>query len=186
MAGSIIAAAPSVLGLGLMYHLARVLFALERGRFAMIGTSAGWCATALLAWVLAATTVVGTDAVGALRALGLASGIGSLIGAGVLAWSVARQLGGSALAGVARTGGAALLGAGLGAGAGLAINAALVVDSTLGSVLVGVLVGAVAAAITVASVALLDRASLRAVLRRPARSGDGAGDTSTELTGDDR
>lgn len=186
MAGAIIAAAPSVVGLGLMYHLARVLFALERGRFAMVGTSVGWGTTALLAWIFAATSVAGSGAVGALRALGLASAIGSLIGAAVLAWAVVRLLGGSALAGVGRTAASALLGAGLGAGGGLALAGLLPGESTLGAVLVGVAAGVVAAGITAGTVALLDRSSVQALRRRRGEQEAEPDRAQTETTGEDR
>lgn len=167
MSGAIAAGALGVVGLGLMYHLARVLFSLERPRPAMLGTSAGWLAVAALAWILAATTVPpGGDAEALLRALGLATSAGSLLGAAVLAAAVRRELGPSSLVGLFRTGTVALLGGAAGAAAGLGLVALLPTGAVPGAVGVGLLAGGVAAGVTLAAVVLGDRSTWHAVRSR--------------------
>lgn len=174
MAGGVAAGGLGVIGLALMYHLARVLFALERPRPAMLGTSVGWIAVALVAWILAVTTVPdGSDTPAVLRVLGTATSAGSLLGAAMLASAVRRELGPAALSGLARTGGVALVGAGVGAVAGLGVVGLAPAGSgsagsVVGAVAVGLLAGAVAAGLTLAAVVVADRSTWRAVRSRGA------------------
>lgn len=171
MAGGVALGAPSVLGLAVMYHLTRVLFALERSRLALIGTSAGWIGVALAAVVLAGVFVPhGQDAAGVLRALGLAASIGSLIGAATLGWAVRHELGAQAVHGLVRTLAVSVPAAVLGAVAGAGLARLVPHPSAVAAVGIGVGVGALAAAIVVTVVATADRATwrvLRAALPGP-------------------
>lgn len=165
MGVSIAAAALSVLGLALLFHLARVLFALERGRLVLVATSAGWLLVALLALVLVATS--GGGAVAVLRSLGLATSIGTLAGGVLLALFIRREVGSPALAGVARTTAVALAGAVVGALAGLGV-AGLDGGGLAADLGIGAAAGLVALGVTGGVLALGDRQLLRVVLRRRA------------------
>lgn len=165
MGVAIAAGALSVLGLALLFHLARVLFALERGRLVLIATSAGWLLVAGLAWLL--VTASGGGAVEVLRALGIASSAGTLTGGLLLAVLIRREVGPAALAGLARTTLVSLAGAALGAGLGLLV--ARLGPTGLGfDVLLGAVAGLVALAVTAGVLVLGDR-GLVTVLRRRGR-----------------
>lgn len=177
MAQAVVAGAPSVLGLALMYHLSRVLFATEHARHALVGTSVGWVAVAGTAWLLVATTVPdGGDATAVLRALGAASSVGTLIGAAVLAVAVRGVVGPHALTGLARTATVAVAGGVVGAGAGLAVAGLAPDGGVVVAVLLGLLGGGLAAAITAGGVLVGDRSTMTAL--RTARRRPGAADTT--------
>lgn len=171
MAVAVIAAAPSVLGLGLLLQLSRVLFALERGRGVLLGTSLGWAAVAVIACILVLPGPGG--AVRVLASLGLATSVGTLGGAAVLAALVRRAVGPAALRGLARTGLLALAGAVLGAGLGGGLSwwaQQAGATGTAADLLIGTLAGALALGVTTAVVIMGDREVLAAV-----RAGKGRG-----------
>jgi putative peptidoglycan lipid II flippase len=116
LAPAVVAFAPGLVGYGLMAHLQRVLYAVDRSGPAVAATAAGWLVVAAAAVVAvlagpggAAPTVAG---------LAGATSLGvSVAGAGLL-WQVKRALGPGAVAGLGRTAWVGLGGAATGALAG--------------------------------------------------------------------
>ncbi|NTW40269.1 MAG: virulence factor MviN, partial [Cellulomonadaceae bacterium] len=119
MAAALTWMAPGLLGFALVLHLTRALYALHRGRTAVVATASGWLAVAGAA-VLAVTLTTGdtVDAVTTLRGLGLASSVGMLIAGAALVTGVVLAAGRAAVAGVARTTLVLVVGGLLGAVAG--------------------------------------------------------------------
>lgn len=165
MAGAVVAASLSVVGLALVFHLSRVLYAVERNRVALVATSLGWGTVTLAALVGAAVVVgTGTDATATLQVLGAAASVGSLVGALALLVGVRRTLGADATRGVART---ALVSAA--AAVVAAVAGRWVADLDLGggvtaAVVAGLLAGAVAALVTAVLTALGDRQAVTRLL----------------------
>jgi len=116
MAPTLVRMAVGVVGYGLLFHLSRTLFALERGRRAVAGTAAGWLTAAVLAVLL--TAGGDADPVRTLHALGLALAVGMVVGAVVLLTLVHGAAGRGSLAGLGRTAVVAGAGAVVGAAAG--------------------------------------------------------------------
>jgi putative peptidoglycan lipid II flippase len=116
MAPTLVRMAVGVVGYGLLFHLSRTLFALERGRRAVAGTAAGWLTAAALAVVL--TRGGAPDPVRTLHALGLAVGAGMVVGAVVLLVLVRGAVGPGILVGLGRTAVVAGVGAVVGAALG--------------------------------------------------------------------
>jgi len=82
MASALTWMAPGVVGLGLIFHVSRVLYSMDRARAALVGTSLGWVAVsaaAVIAVRLLAPT--GGDSPATLVGLGLAHSIGMSIAA---------------------------------------------------------------------------------------------------------
>lgn len=119
MGPALVATAPGLLGLGLLFHGSRALFALERGRLAVATTSTAWGGV-VVASVLACLVLVGDSADGprTLVALGLGTSIGMTVGVVVTLAALRRAGGAGALEGVGRTLTVGVLGAGAGAVAG--------------------------------------------------------------------
>ncbi|NMR21417.1 murein biosynthesis integral membrane protein MurJ [Cellulomonas fimi] len=119
MTPTLVALAPGLLGYALIFQLSRVLFALERGRAAVIGVVSGWGAvvvTSLVAVRLLAPG--GGDGAATLLGLGLGNTIGMTVAGVALLVAVRRSAGAAALSGVPRTLVVVLVGAGIGAVAG--------------------------------------------------------------------
>ena len=111
--------APGLLGLGLVFHVTRALFALERGRLAVAVTSTAWGAVVVGSVTTCLVLVGGTpDGPLTLVALGLGSSIGMTVGAVAALTALRRAAGPGALRGVARTLALGALGALVGAVAG--------------------------------------------------------------------
>ncbi|MEJ5914234.1 lipid II flippase MurJ [Pseudokineococcus sp. 1T1Z-3] len=190
---AVTAIAPSLLGLALVAHVGRALYALERGRAAAAATVAGWLVV-VLAQVVLAAALPGSE-----RVVAMAGGtsVGMVVAAVLLLRALARAAGREALAGVGRTCAASVGAAVLGAAAGRVVTDALTGGATSGEVaeVLGVggaaasgpllllaagLTGAVVAAVVVLAVALVaDRGAAGALLarvrrRRPARGDDGS------------
>jgi putative peptidoglycan lipid II flippase len=86
---------PGLLGFAAMFHGSRSLYALERGRTAVVANVAGWGVVAVATIVLAALAAPhGDDPDATLRALGVANSIGMLVG-GVLAVAGLRRAAGA-------------------------------------------------------------------------------------------
>ena len=158
--------APGLLGYGLLFHVSRTLFALSRGRAAVVGVASGWGLVAVGAVVAGLLLPEGASSVQTLEALGAAISVGMLAGAGLLLAALARAVGRDALRGLARTG-VVLVVVGLPA----ALLGRLAVDAVLGTV--GGLIGALAAGVVGLAVVLLgvgaavwlaDRGTVREVL----------------------
>lgn len=172
--------APGLLGFALVFHVSRALYALERGRLAVLAASAGWVTVALASWVACLVLVPGgRDAAATLHALSLGNTIGMVV-AGVALLAVLRAAAGAeAVAGLART--LAVL---VAAGAVAGVAGRWVVDAV--QALAEGIPGAVAAAaggaavvvvLVVGAVAVLDRSTLTGLLRRGA-GGGGAGEAT--------
>ncbi|WP_298806601.1 murein biosynthesis integral membrane protein MurJ [uncultured Pseudokineococcus sp.] len=169
VADAVTAVAPALLGLALVAHVGRALYALERGRAAATATVTGWLAV-VVAEVALAAVLPGEDRVVALAA---GTSAGMVVAAALLLRALGAAAGPRALAGVGRT-----LAASLGAGAAGAVVGRLVVDALLGALdgsdagteLAAVGAGAAGAAaavlVTAAGAALLDRRTAAAALAR--------------------
>jgi putative peptidoglycan lipid II flippase len=159
LGNGLIAFAPAAIGFAVLMHVGRVLYARHAGREVAVVTSAAWVLVAVAGVVLTASW----DAVPALAA---AMSVGMVAGAVVLLAVLARQAGKAVLAGLPRAALAALVGAVLAGAAGWAValpaDDAGVGTAVLFSVLSGLAVVIVYAAVAVA----LDRADVRALLRR--------------------
>ncbi|MBO3093219.1 murein biosynthesis integral membrane protein MurJ [Cellulomonas dongxiuzhuiae] len=157
--------APGVVGLAVMFHVSRTLYAVERPRAAVAANVVGWGSVAVLAPVL--LLVTGTDGSAVLRAIGLATSLGMTAG-GIAAVVVLRRAAGTAaLSGMLRTAVVALVAAGAGAVAGRAV-ASTVLDLVGDDVwsATGAAAGAavVAATVVAAAVMVLDPGTLRGVV----------------------
>lgn len=165
MTAALTAMAGGVVGLGVVFHVSRTLYAVERSRAAIAVNAVAWCAVVVASLVAVLTVDPGTAA---FARLGAGTTVGMTVG-GVVALAVqARVLGAPALSGLTRTVlvalGAAVCGAVLGR---------LVADAVLGVVGDDPLTAAaaagggavVAAGVVACAVALLDRSTLVGVLR---------------------
>lgn len=166
--------APGLLGYGLILHVSRALFALERGRAAVVGVAAGWTAVAV-ASVVAVRLLApgGGDAAGTLIGLAAGNTVGMAVAGVVLLLALARAAGSDALAGTRRTtvvvGVAALAGAVLGrwvvdAVTGAALGPVASTPPVVTSLLVGVLGAAVAAGAVLAAGWVTDGRAMRQAL----------------------
>lgn len=168
--------APGLLGFGLVFHLSRVLFALERGRAAVIGVAGGW-STVTAASLVAVRIFApdGDDGRGTLVGLALGNTIGMLVAAVLLLVGVARAGGAAAIAGTARTAVVGVLGAGVGAVVGrLCLDAVLAPDPGMLNVLVGGAVGGIVSLGVVGLAArMLDHGTLQAGRPSAVRGVDG-------------
>lgn len=161
--------APGLLGYALLFQLSRVLFALERGRAAVVGVAGGWATVAVAQLLLVSVlTSGGADGEGTLRGLALGHTAGMTVAGVLLLTAVGRSAGRAALDGVVRTVAVTVVGAAGGVLAGRALVDAVLGDAraTVGAALIAGVVGAlVAGAAVLAAVAVADRATLRAVRR---------------------
>lgn len=161
--------APGLVGLGLMLHLTRVLYALERSRAAVLASAVGWGVGTVCASALAvAATTGGQDAPATLVALGAGGSVGMLVGAVAAVLVVRKAAGPEALHGIAR---AAVVLIGAGAAGAVAGRAAadLLADiwiGTAGVVGAGGVGATLAVGITLAGAWIADRGSLREMLGR--------------------
>lgn len=163
-------AAPGLLGFGLIFHVSRALYALERGRLAVIGASVGWAVVIVASWIGCAVLVGGTpDGPATLRALATGNSIGMLTAGVVLLVLLRRAAGAEAVQGIARSAVVLVL-----AGAAGSWVGRLVVDGLQG-VLPGGVSGAVLAAVAgavagtvvlLAAVWVTDRGAITGLLRR--------------------
>ncbi|HMO12452.1 MAG TPA: hypothetical protein PKB06_13335, partial [Actinotalea sp.] len=122
MSGALVRMAVGVVAYGLLFHASRILFALERGRAAVIGLSTGWLAVGEAAVVLTAAGArrdpePPLGSVATVHALGTAVSLGMVAGAVLLLLLVRRAAGPGSLAGLQRSGGV-LAGAAVLGGAG--------------------------------------------------------------------
>jgi len=174
MTPTLVLLAPGLLGYALIFQLSRVLFALERGRAAVIAVVTGWLAVvgASVVAVLALTTD-GPDGPAALRGLAIGNTIGMTVAGLALLLAVRRAAGASALTGTPRTLIVTFTGAVLGAcGGRLVVDAALMLtDREISTAIMAGLGGAALSAFAVAVVTWWgDRTTITGALavdRRP-------------------
>jgi putative peptidoglycan lipid II flippase len=165
---ALIVMAPGLLGFSLIAHIARTLYALERGRAAATATSIGWL-------TVIAGSVVGTRFTPVVIGLAWGNTLGMTLAAVLLLAALRRWAGIEALDGLARV---------LAAGAGAAVIATLgghevgvlMLDALnggrIGSIIAGVIAGGASAVVFVVLLAALDRKDLATVLDRlPLRRG---------------
>ena len=156
-----------VVGLAVMFHVSRTLYAVERPRAAILTNVVGWGAVALAVPLL---VVLGDpqDPTAVLRSIGLATSLGMALGGVVAVLALRHAAGGAALAGLGRTAVVAVGGGVLGAvaGRGVATTVMNVVGDGALSATAAAGGGAVVAVTAVAAaVALLDRGTLTGVVR---------------------
>jgi len=165
MTSTLTAMAPGVLGLAVVFHVSRTLYAVERSRVAIAVNAVAWSAVTVA--TLVAVLTVPPGAVVFAR-LGLGTTIGMTVGGAVALAVLARTLGTPALAGLTRTVVVVLAGAASGALLGrLVADGVLEVvgDDALTAVAAAAGGAVVAAGVVAAAVALLDRSTLVGVLR---------------------
>lgn len=168
MTPTLTALAPGLVGYALIFQVSRVLFAIERGRAAVIGVAAGWTAVLASSWVAVRLLAPdGGDARATLVGLGLGNTIGMSVGGVVLLVGVVRASGRQTLAGSGRTFVVTTLGALGGALAGRwLVEAVGPVENVVAAVGIGV-AGAVLAVLVVAAAGWAgDRSTFRAMARR--------------------
>src|SRR5699024_10552559 len=161
--------APGVVGLALIFHVSRTLYALDRQRYAVGATALGWLVVTLA--VIAGVSIAAPEG-GAQEAtlaiLGLAHAIGMTVAAGALLYALARALPGSVGRATARTVAVGVAGAVIGAGLGrwaTTVVLDLAATSLLAAVMAGALGAILAGGIVAASVIAADRGIL-STLRR--------------------
>lgn len=143
MAAGLTWMAPGLLGFALILHLSRALYALHRGRAAVVATALGWLVAAVCGVGAVLVRTGGErDRLGALEGIGMASTIGMTVAGVALIVALVRSAGRDAAVGVARTA-AVLVSGGLVA----AILGRLVVDALGGGTWVGAIAAAVVAAV---------------------------------------
>ena len=163
--------APGLLGMGLIFHVSRALYALERGRLAVLAVSSGWLTVVVASWVACLVLVPGAaDGPATLRALAVGSSVGMLVAGLVLLLVLRSAAGAGAVAGLPRTLAVLVVGGTLGAVVGRwtvdAVEA--LTDGLAGAVGAGAGGAALAVAVVVGLVAALDRSTLTGLLRRGA------------------
>ena len=168
MAPTLALLAPGLLGYALIFQLSRVLFALERGRAAVVAVASGWLAVAVASIVAVLVLAPeGGDGRRTLAGLAMGSTLGMVVAGAVLLVAVARAAGRPAVAGTVRTVLVATLGAVPGSLLGrLVADRLLGPDTSWGPALAGGLLGGALAALLVLGIAWLgDRGTLVGALR---------------------
>lgn len=169
--------APGLVGLSLIFHGSRVLYASGHQRSAVLSTTTGWILLVAVAWVAVialkpgAGSVLADHQTAALIGLGIGHTVGMSVAAVGLTWSILRLVRTKAL--LSRTFTTTLVAALSAIVGGLAGR--WVVEAILGSspgmvatVLSALLGGLVAVAIVAVSTVLFDRSLLRALARKHA------------------
>lgn len=170
--------APGLLGLGLIFHVSRALYALERGRLAVLAVSSGWATVVVASWVACAVLVPGArDGAATLRALAIGTTTGMLVAGVVLVLVLRAAAGTDAVRGIVRTSGVLLVGGVLGAVAGRwTVDAVQQLTHGLpGAVGAAAGGGSVAVALVAALVWGLDRSTVTGLLRRGGPAAPAAG-----------
>ncbi len=163
MVDALVPMAAGVIGLGVLFHVSRCLYALEHARAAVAVNVLGWGVVSATAAVL----VLVADAP-VLGALGVAVTTGMTVGAVAALVALRGSAGAGALAGLARTLAVVLVAGAAGAAAGrwVADTVLLLAGQGPASATGAAAGGAVVAAVVVgAAVALLDRGTVTGVLR---------------------
>jgi putative peptidoglycan lipid II flippase len=162
LSGAITVMAPGLLGFGLIAHIGRALYALERGRAAALATAAGWLAVIV-------GSVLGVRWAAIVTGLAWGNTVGMTVAGGLLLVALRRCGGPDAVAGVGRV----LLAGGVAAAAGAVVGREVGVLALNGlatgmaeSLLAGLLAALVSTAGFVAVLALLDRRDLTSVVGR--------------------
>lgn len=105
MTGTLTAMAPGLLGFGVLFHVSRALYALERARFAVLAAGLGWSIVMVFSVVLAFVLVPdGNDGGATLLALGIGNSAGMIVAGGVAVASLRRAAGPGVVTGLVRSG----------------------------------------------------------------------------------
>ena len=105
--------APGLVGFGVLFHISRALYALERARWAVLAASIGWGAVMVVSIGLAFAFVPhGWDGTKTLLALGLGNSVGMIVAGGVAVGALRRAAGPGVVSGLLRSG-LTVLGAGV-------------------------------------------------------------------------
>jgi len=159
--------APGLLGFGLIFHVSRALYALERGRLAVIGASVGWAVVIVASWLGCLLLVGnGTDGPATLRALAVGNSIGMLTAGVVLLTLLRGAAGAEAVHRIARSAVVLILGGALGSVAGRLVVDLLRGDGVVSAVLAAVVGAGIGALVLLAAVWLTDRSAITGLLRR--------------------
>ena len=160
--------APGLIGFAVLFHASRSLYALERGRAAVVANSIGWGVMAACVVLFVALDVPFGGATGTLAGIGAASSTGMVVGGTLAALALGRAAGWAALAGLPRS----LLVLGTGAVVGavtgrwVANSVQTVVGDSWGTALLAAAGGAVVAGLVVAlALGAFDRSVVRSVLQ---------------------
>lgn len=169
--------APGLLGLGLIFHVSRSLYALERGRAAVAATSLGWL-TVVAASVVACWLLVphGPDGPATLNALAVGTSVGMTVGGSALLVALRRAGGPGVGAGLGRTLTVLLLAGTAGSIAGRwTVDAvlAMVGDGVLGAIGAAAGGACIAVAVVLGAIWLADRSTFTGL--RSAGVGPGPG-----------
>lgn len=150
MADALTWMAPGLIGFALIFHVSRALYAVDRGRAAVVATGAGWL-TVVAASVLAIRALVpdGGDGPAALVALSLGNSIGMTLAGVALVVALARACNG--LPGFGRTALVATVGGVVGGAVGR-WSALTVLDLAGESVATATMAGLLGAAVATAAV----------------------------------
>lgn len=157
--------APGVVGLGVLFHVTRTLYAIERARAAITVNVVAWLAVTASTLVAVLTVPPGP---GVFMRLGLGTTIGLTLGAGLALVALARAAGTAALAGIARTVAVVAVAGVLGTVLGRTVADAVlrVVGHDVWTAAAAAAGGAVVAVgVAGALVVLLDRSTVMGVLR---------------------
>ncbi|GIG40969.1 murein biosynthesis integral membrane protein MurJ [Cellulomonas phragmiteti] len=157
--------APGVIGLGVVFHVSRTLYAVERPRLAIGVNAVAWSAVTVASLLTVLTVPPGAVV---FTRLGLGTAIGMTVGGLVAVLVLARTVGPAALAGLGRTTAVVLAGAGAGATLGRLVSDAvldLVGDDPWTAAAAAAGGAVVAAGVVLCAVALLDRTTLTGVVR---------------------
>jgi putative peptidoglycan lipid II flippase len=165
--------APGLLGFGLIFHVSRALYALERGRLAVLGASVGWGVVIAASWIGCAVLVGGQpDGPATLRALAIGNSVGMLTAGLLLLVLLRRAAGAEAVHGIARSTVVLVVGGAAGAVLGRLVVDALGTGGVVGAVLSAVAGALVGALVLLAAVWATDRSAITGLLRR-GRNGEG-------------
>jgi putative peptidoglycan lipid II flippase len=178
--------APGLLGLALLFHLSRALYALDRGRAAVRAAAVGWFVVVLASLVLCLAVVPDARTSATLVALGAGNTVGMLAAGVALLVELRRAAGSAALAGLPRTCVALVVGGVAGAfGGRLAADAvlALVGDTVAAALSAGIGGALVAMVIGCGVVLLVDRDVVRALLRQGRADGRAAPEPASKDRG---
>lgn len=184
LAPSLTLIAPGLIGMALIFHVSRALYAVERGRLAVGATAVGWATVVLASWVACLVLVPGApDGGAALRAVSAGTSVGMLVGAAALLVALRAAAGAEALHGLVRTLAVLLAGGAVGAVLGRWLVDAVggAAGGLPGAVAAAALGAVVAVAVVVGAVVGGDRSTVRGLTRRGGGAASGTGDGVAEV-----
>lgn len=156
--------APGVVGLSLIFHVTRVLYAMERSRAALAATSLGWLVVCLACIVgVLSLAPDGGDGPATLVALGAGHSVGMVVAAVALLWTFARLVHRPVLGAIGRSVAVAGIGTVLGGMLGrFATDTVLSLagQSAIAAIMAGLLGAVVSMGLVAVAVTLGDRSTI--------------------------